>query len=349
MKTLFFMLVIFALNAKQLCAFNPLDFMKKSWIEYQAHQAYQSKNFKKSEKEYAKLLADNSYDAQTNYNVGVSLYKQQQFQEAQQYFNRAAIHALEKSDLQQQAIFNQANSLVQLQKLQDAIEKYEQLLKINPEHEAARKNLEIVKQMLEQQKQQEKNDEKKNKKDKNKNNQEQKNKDQNNDQEQENQQSQDQSSKNEQSEQQQKKSGKQDKKEQSGQSNDQQNANEQEQNSPEKDLKKSKNKKTDEKKEQADKEQRKAEHEKSLQKSDKKEKSDDMQSLDEKQAQKENANLDDALAAKLLSSPKDDERLDKRSAALLEKLDDYEKNIQKKLLQLNVTKQGAKQNGQKNW
>ena len=47
--------------------------------------------------------------------------------------------------------------------------------------------------------------------------------------------------------------------------------------------------------------------------------------------------------------PQDDERLDKRAAMILQKMNEQEKHVQKELLKLNAAKQGASNYGQKNW
>ncbi len=80
---------------------------------------------------------------------GASQYKQGNFEQALEYFDKG------KSS---QDIFNQANALSQMQQFDQAIKRYESLLKQKPDFPNARENLEIVKQLAKQKKEQQKQD-----------------------------------------------------------------------------------------------------------------------------------------------------------------------------------------------
>lgn len=80
---------------------------------------------------------------------GASQYKQGNFEQALEHFNKG------KSS---QDIFNQANTLSQMQQFDQAIKRYESLLKQKPDFPNARENLEIVKQLAKQKKEQQKQD-----------------------------------------------------------------------------------------------------------------------------------------------------------------------------------------------
>lgn len=125
------------------------------------------------------LVVDNSDDPSMLYDVGVTSYKLEDYDHARAYFDAASIHKKATVLLKEQAYFNAGNAAVKQKKLHDAVDKYEQVLAINPENERAQHNLAAVKKMLEQQKQ-EKNeqdkDQKKDKKEKKENKDQQKDK-----------------------------------------------------------------------------------------------------------------------------------------------------------------------------
>lgn len=72
-----------------------------------------------------------------NYNRGVALYRAEKYTEAEQAFEGYP--------------YNQGNAQMQQQKWQEAIRSYEAVLEAQPEHEYAKHNLSLAKQMLEEQ------------------------------------------------------------------------------------------------------------------------------------------------------------------------------------------------------
>jgi len=143
-----------------------------------------------------KQQVDRPYDPEVNYNLGVALYNNKNFQDAQANFARALEHAGDHEILKKQAIFNLGNScyktaLSMLPKnwqkkdstigpetldkafaqVQEAVKQYKSLLDINPEDIPAQTNekkaQEIIKKIQkkkheqEQKKQDDKKDDKK--------------------------------------------------------------------------------------------------------------------------------------------------------------------------------------------
>lgn len=84
---------------------------------------------------------------QDPYRKGVALYRANHFKEAEKMFRQSS-----RAEVASGAAYNLGNSLVQQQKLEEAIAAYEEVLKRWPDHTKARENLELVKKMLEQQK-----------------------------------------------------------------------------------------------------------------------------------------------------------------------------------------------------
>ena len=129
-----------------------------------AAYAAQKNDWKKADGLLKDLVTKHPDDSELLYDTGVSSFELKQFNKAQAYFKNAAQNAT--NELKQQAHFNCGNSCVELKQLQEAIEQYEAVLAINHEHEKAKHNLEIVKQMLEQEKQQQQNQDQKQQQDK---------------------------------------------------------------------------------------------------------------------------------------------------------------------------------------
>jgi Ca-activated chloride channel family protein len=85
---------------------------------------------------------------QDPYRKGVAYYKAGNFAEAEKLFSQSS-----RLDVASNAAYNLGNCLVQQQKLKEAITAYEDVLKKWPDHIKAKENLELVKKILEQQKQ----------------------------------------------------------------------------------------------------------------------------------------------------------------------------------------------------
>ncbi len=81
------------------------------------------------------------------YRKGVAYYKAGNFTEAEMMFRQSS-----RENVAASAAYNLGNSLVQQQKLKEAVAAYEEVLKQWPEHTKAKDNLELVKKMLAEQK-----------------------------------------------------------------------------------------------------------------------------------------------------------------------------------------------------
>ena len=101
------------------------------------------------------LLTDNPNNSSILYDLGVASYRLKEFEPAYSYFTAATIQENCPLDLKKQAYFNQGNAAFQLKHLEQALDAYEQVLIIDPDNEQARHNRELVKQLLEQKKQEE--------------------------------------------------------------------------------------------------------------------------------------------------------------------------------------------------
>jgi len=85
---------------------------------------------------------------QDPYRKGVAYYKAENFAEAEKMFSQST-----RADVDTQAAYNLGNAQAQQQKYKEAISTYEKVLKTCPEHIKAKENLELLKKLLDQQKQ----------------------------------------------------------------------------------------------------------------------------------------------------------------------------------------------------
>ncbi len=153
---------------------------------------------------YADLAAKNPKDSRYLYNAGVAAYKALKFDEAQEFFDAASL----STDLgvQQQSFYNRGNSLYKAgeneaqferktQLWKEAIDQFENAIKLNESDQLAQENLQYVKMQLENLQQQQQDQE--NEPDEEENEESEKDNQQQNDQDQsqQNQQDQDQQQK----------------------------------------------------------------------------------------------------------------------------------------------------------
>jgi Ca-activated chloride channel family protein len=145
-------------------------------IQYgRAAQDAQQGNWQDAHKRLNQLVTDNPKRADVLYDSGVAAYRLKNFESAQAYFRHVTEHEDVTSELKERAHFNLGNTYVATKQLQEAIDEYEKVLDINPDNTHAQDNLRIVKQMLEQEKQnqQKKDQEKKQQKEEQQKKQEQ--------------------------------------------------------------------------------------------------------------------------------------------------------------------------------
>ena len=124
--------------------------------------AAQKGDFKKADVLLSSLITNRPDDPNILYDFGVVAFNQKQFKQAKAYFKNSAENKNTSDGLKQDAYFNGGNTSIQLKKLEDAIIQYKKVLTLNPDHQEAQHNLELVKKMLEQEKQNQKQQDEKN-------------------------------------------------------------------------------------------------------------------------------------------------------------------------------------------
>lgn len=143
-----------------------------TWFGYDsAIVAGQKGNWQNSKEQLKKELIDRSQSPELLYDAGVACFKTGEFDKALSYFKTVAEKPSVPKQLHEHAWFNVGNSFVELQKYQEAIDAYDQVLRTDPNNHQAAHNKEVVKKMLEQQKkEQEKKNEQQEKQDQQDNN-----------------------------------------------------------------------------------------------------------------------------------------------------------------------------------
>lgn len=119
--------------------------------------AAQQGKWQEAQEKLQTLLVDDPDNADILYDAGVTASKCDNFSQAFAYFTQAAL--IGKNDiLKEQAYFNAGNAAVALKKLEEALVHYENALSLNQHNEYARHNRDVIKKMLEEQKQKEQQD-----------------------------------------------------------------------------------------------------------------------------------------------------------------------------------------------
>jgi tetratricopeptide (TPR) repeat protein len=120
------------------------------------NKAYSNGHFKDAEIDYRKALTKSPNSQKAIYNLGNSLYKQKNFDEAtSQYMKIAQSESKEASKAN--VYYNLGNSLLENKKYKESIDAYKMALRQNPKDEDTRYNLSYAMTKLAQEKKQQQN------------------------------------------------------------------------------------------------------------------------------------------------------------------------------------------------
>ena len=178
----------------------------------QGNREYKAQRYDRAEVNYRRALHHDSTAYRAQYNLGNTLYRQKKYDEAVQHYNRAMQQPDLDAKQRSQILHNRGNSYLKaglqkenraegLQQFQQAVNDYQEALKLTPKNDDTRYNLSYAKKLLQQAQQQQQQqgggqnqNDKKDNKDKNKD-QGDKGQDQQQNQDQQNQQQQNQQQK----------------------------------------------------------------------------------------------------------------------------------------------------------
>jgi tetratricopeptide (TPR) repeat protein len=137
------------------------------------NKLYDKGKFKEAEIDYRKAMEMVPASAKSTFNLGNSLYRQENYEEAERNFINAA-GLLKPADQAARAgaLHNLGNTYLKAEKYRESVEAYKQALRLNPDDEDTRYNLayaqrKLMQQQQQQQQQQQNNDKKDNKDEKN--------------------------------------------------------------------------------------------------------------------------------------------------------------------------------------
>jgi tetratricopeptide (TPR) repeat protein len=161
----------------------------------EGNRVYEKGKYNDAEVSYKKALEQDPKSREAQFDLGNSLYKQQRFEEAMREYNNSALASKGGED-KADSYYNLGNSFFRSSKYPESIEAYKRALRLNPNDEDTRYNLQLARERLKQQQQQKQNkNQQQDKKDQQKQDQ-QKNQDQQSKQDQQQQQQQQQQQKN---------------------------------------------------------------------------------------------------------------------------------------------------------
>ncbi len=137
-------LLILVLGSTQLSAQSDKKLIRKG------NKDFENSEYQQAEKNYSKALETNPSSNNAAFNLGASRYVQENFEEAAKDFDKAASMSI-KTEKEAEALYNLGNSLMSLEKYQESIEAYKQVLRLQPENENARYNLAYAQWKLKEQ------------------------------------------------------------------------------------------------------------------------------------------------------------------------------------------------------
>ena len=127
----------------------------------EGNRGYNKQRYEQAEVNYRKALERDSGDFRGQYNLANDLYRQERYGEAASHYQQA-LAAQGITDRQRaRTLHNQGNSLLkgalqseQMEGLQQAINSYQEALKLDPKNDDTRYNLAYARRLLQQQQQQ---------------------------------------------------------------------------------------------------------------------------------------------------------------------------------------------------
>lgn len=147
----------------QFSIFNSVHAQADRTMLREGNRSYNNKKYDKSEVQYRRALEQDSLDYRGQFNLGNSLYRQKKYDEAARHFDRAMQCPAVSDRQRSRALHNKGNSHLKagmeaeeggMQQFQQAVQDYQDALKLDPKNEDTRYNLAYARRLLKQAQQQ---------------------------------------------------------------------------------------------------------------------------------------------------------------------------------------------------
>lgn len=125
-----------------------------------ASSAYYAQRYDQAYKCYEELLVDDPFDKRAVRGVADCLYSKNNFENAEKYYGQLSLRTDNSAQEAEEIYFNYGCAQAQQKKYKNALASFENVIKINQQHERAKKNVDILKKLLEQEKQEQKEQQK---------------------------------------------------------------------------------------------------------------------------------------------------------------------------------------------
>lgn len=145
------LIIIFLIVSAGIVNAQPVQKLVRS-----GNNEYKNGHFKDAEIDYRKALTKAPNSQKAAFNLGNSLYKQKNFDEATSQYLKLAQSEIKETP-KSNVYYNLGNSLLENKKYKESIDAYKMALRLNPKDEDTRYNLSYAMTKLQQQKKQEQN------------------------------------------------------------------------------------------------------------------------------------------------------------------------------------------------
>ncbi|HYF32627.1 MAG TPA: tetratricopeptide repeat protein [Chitinophagaceae bacterium] len=132
---------------------------------YKGNELYKKKEYEKSLEQYKQAVSQEPKNPVASFNQGAAQFRQLQHGQSEQSFNNVLENATDKAT-QQQALYNKGVAQVKQNKLEESIESWKEALKLNPNDQLARENLQRALRELKKKQEEQKQQQQQQKKDK---------------------------------------------------------------------------------------------------------------------------------------------------------------------------------------
>lgn len=146
----------------------------------EGNRAYNKQRYDDAEVAYRRALERDSTDFRGQYNLANALYRQQKYTEAASHYQQALGSQSITKKQRAQTLHNQGNSYLkaaqqseQMEGLQQAVNSYQEALKLDPKNEDTRYNLAYARHLMQQQQNQQQNQQNQNQQNQNQQNEHQ--------------------------------------------------------------------------------------------------------------------------------------------------------------------------------